>query len=107
MPVSQITPQELKARLDSGEQIPLIDVREPSERSVGSIGGVLIPLSEVLSRVAEIPREGPVVVYCRVGGRSSRAIEELQKLHHYTNLINLAGGILRWREEVDPSLPLL
>ena len=98
-----ITPRELKSRLDRNEAIALIDVREPSEREIATIGGALIPMGEVLTRVGEIPQDREVVVYCRSGGRSGRVIQELEK-RGMTNLINLDGGILRWADEVDSTI---
>lgn len=101
--MNSVTPKELKQQLDRGEEILLIDVREQNEREICQIGGTLIPLAEVPSRMSEIPRDGAVVVYCRSGGRSGRAIEFLEG-QGYTNLVNLAGGVLRWSDEVDSSV---
>jgi rhodanese-related sulfurtransferase len=103
-PVKQILPKELKARLDAGEQITLIDVREPHEREICHIGGTLIPKDTVAQRVDQIPKSGDVVIYCRSGGRSQFVVQELQSKFGYTNLINLAGGVLRWSDEVDSSV---
>lgn len=103
--VATIRPKELKQRLESGESVQLIDVRGEDERAFSSIGGVLIPMTEVLGRLAEIPRDKPVVVYCRSGARSERVIHALQAQHGFTNLMNLEGGILAWSDEVDPSVP--
>jgi len=99
----EITPTELKRRLDEGEQIHLIDVREPCEREIASIGGELIPLKELSASLDRVPREGTVVIYCRSGGRSGQAVLALERAG-YTNLINLAGGVLRWADEVDPGM---
>lgn len=101
--MQSITPRELKARLDQGEHLTLIDVREENERAICQIGGKLIPLAQVPDRAAEIPRDSTVVVYCRSGGRSGRAIEFLEG-QGYTNLINLSGGVLRWSDEVDADV---
>ena len=98
--VKQITPKELKARLDAGENLPLIDVREPDEREICHIGGQLIPKATVTAHLDQIPREGDVVIYCRSGGRSQMVAQELETRHGYTNLINLVGGVLRWSDEV-------
>jgi sulfur-carrier protein adenylyltransferase/sulfurtransferase len=102
--VKQISPRELKQRLDDGEAVTLIDVREPVERDICHIGGDLIPKDSVLQHLDRIPREGDVVIYCRSGGRSQSVIQELQTQCGYTNLINLTGGVLRWSDEVDPSV---
>lgn len=104
--VREIGSRQLKQELDVGEEITLIDVREADERAVGHIGGVLLPLSELQARHSEIPRSGKVVVYCRSGGRSARVVEALQAQLGYENLWNLQGGLLAWRDEVDPSLPV-
>jgi adenylyltransferase/sulfurtransferase len=98
-----IEPKELKAKLDSGEKLTLIDVREENEREICHIGGTLIPLAQVVERRAEIPQDLPVVVYCRSGGRSGRAIEALEA-QGFSNLYNLVGGVLRWSDEVDGSV---
>jgi rhodanese-related sulfurtransferase len=101
--MNSITPRALKQKIEQGEQILLIDVREESERAVCHIGGTLIPLAQVPARIAEIPRDGSVVVYCRSGVRSATAIEYLEN-QGYKNLQNLTGGILRWSDEVDSSV---
>ena len=93
-----IEPKELQARLESGEALTLVDVREEDERLQANIGGLFIPLGQIVERSHEIPRNQPIVVYCRSGGRSARAIEVLQSAG-FNNLINLAGGILRWQEQ--------
>ena len=102
--VQEITPRSLKERLDSGEDIALIDVREPDERAICNIGGDLIPMNSIADAVSDIPRDKPVVVYCRSGGRSGRVVDYLQKEHAFTNLFNLAGGVLRWSDDVDSSV---
>lgn len=98
-----IEPKELKAKLDSGEKLALIDVREENEREICHIGGTLIPLAQVLERSAEIPQDLPVVIYCRSGGRSGKAVEALEA-KGFTNLYNLVGGVLRWSDDVDSSV---
>ena len=103
-PIKQISLKDLKARLDAGEALVLIDVREPSEREICHIGGELIPKDTVAQHLDKIPKEGDVIVYCRSGGRSQFAIQELQSKFGYQNLINLAGGVLRWSDEVDSSV---
>lgn len=104
--MQQITATELKAKLDAGEDIQLIDVRQPDEYAFAKIDGAkLIPLGEVLSRMSEIDATRETVVHCKMGGRSARAIEALQHHGFAGNLINLAGGITAWSNEVDPSVP--
>lgn len=102
--IPQITPAELKQRLDADADIFVLDVREPFEHQIANIGGTLIPLNEVPQRLAEIDREREVVVHCKMGGRSQRAAEFLAR-QGYTKVSNLAGGIIAWSNEVDPSVP--
>lgn len=102
--IPQITPLELKARLDAGEDLFLLDVRELDERDICNIGGELIPMGTVASQLARIPKDKEVVVYCRSGGRSDRIARELVGLHGYSRVANLAGGMLRWSDDVDPTM---
>jgi adenylyltransferase/sulfurtransferase len=104
--VRVLNPTELKARLDRGENIGLIDVREPYEWdmcNLGSYGAKLLPLGEIAERAEEIERSRDVVVYCRSGKRSESAIRHLQS-QGFTNLFNLSGGINGWATEVDPDM---
>lgn len=105
--IPQITPAELKQRLDAGEKIAIIDVREPFEwdiANLGEFGARLIPLDEVLDRKSEIDPQAESVLLCRSGSRSAGAIRQL-RAHGYDNLRNLKGGIRGWAEEIDPSMP--
>jgi len=105
-PVPEITPRELKDRLDAGEAPLLVDVREHFERDIADLpehGQLRIPTGEFAERVAEIDRDREVVVYCRSGGRSEWATRILQE-EGYDRVFNLSGGVLGWREDVDPSL---
>jgi adenylyltransferase/sulfurtransferase len=102
--IPQVTVQELKQRRDAGEEIFLLDVREPFEQQIAQIGGTLIPLNDVPQRLQEIPRDREVIVHCKGGGRSQRAAEYLQQVG-YGNVKNLSGGILAWADQVDPSVP--
>jgi adenylyltransferase/sulfurtransferase len=101
--IPQISVQELKRRLDAGEDVQLIDVREPYEYQIAQIGGKLIPQNDVPQRLAEIDRNREVVVHCRSGARSQR-IAEFLKQNGYPQVANLAGGILAWSDEVDPKV---
>jgi molybdopterin/thiamine biosynthesis adenylyltransferase/rhodanese-related sulfurtransferase len=104
--IKTITASELKARLDAGDDLAILDVREPHELEISAIAGSLrIPKGQVTSRAAEIPRDRDVVVQCRTGVRSRDAILMLQDLG-FTNLVNLTGGINAWAREVDPGLPI-
>lgn len=102
--IPQITPQQLKARLDAGEDLFLLDVREVHERDICNIGGELIPKDAVSNNLDRIPKDKEVVVYCRSGGRSDWVARELVGRHGFTKVANLAGGMLRWSDEVDPSM---
>ena len=102
--VPQITVTELKQRIDAGEDPFILDVREPFEYQIANIGGKLIPQGEVPQRLAEIDRDREIVVQCKSGGRSQR-IAEFLKQSGYPNVVNLAGGILAWSNEIDPTVP--
>ncbi len=102
--IPQITPTELKQRLDAKEDIFVLDVREPFEHQIANIGGTLIPINEVPHRLGEIDREREVVVHCKSGGRSQRVAEFLAQ-SGYAKVSNLAGGITAWSNDVDPTVP--
>jgi adenylyltransferase/sulfurtransferase len=101
--IPQITVKELKRRIDAGENVQLIDVREPYEYQIAQIGGKLVPQNDVPKRLAEIDRDREVVVHCRSGGRSQK-IAEFLKQQGYPRVANLAGGILAWSDEIDPKV---
>ena len=101
--IPQMSVKELKQKLDAGEDFQLIDVREPYEVKIAAIGGKLIPQNDVPQRLAEIDRDREVVVHCRSGARSQR-IAEFLKQNGYTQVSNLAGGILAWSDEIDPKV---
>lgn len=102
--MNEITVKELKEKIDSHEDIEIIDVREPYEAEISSIGAKLIPMGEIDQRKDEIPKDKPVVVHCRSGKRSASVIELLTAMYGYDNLYNLKGGIIAWADEIDPSL---
>ncbi|HEX8096934.1 MAG TPA: rhodanese-like domain-containing protein [Pyrinomonadaceae bacterium] len=102
----EITATELKERLDRGDDIQIVDVREPNEYAIARLPNSRhIPLGQVLSRMSEIDPARETVVHCKMGGRSARAIEALKRAGFQGNLINLKGGITAWSNEVDPSVP--
>jgi rhodanese-related sulfurtransferase len=104
--MEEITPAELKQRLDKGDDIQIVDVREDNEVAIGRIpNSIHIPLGQILGRMNEIDPNRETVVHCKMGGRSARAIEALQRSGFQGKLVNLKGGILRWSDEVDPSVP--
>ena len=104
--MEEITATEMKKRLDAGEDLQIIDVREPHEFEIGRIpDSKLIPLGQVLNRMDEIDPNRETVVHCKMGGRSAKAIEALQRSGFQGHLMNLRGGITAWSNEVDPSVP--
>ena len=105
MPAPAITVEDLKAKRDRGESVTLVDVREPQEWVISDLPGSLkIPLGTLPARVGEIPKDSEVVVYCRTGGRSANAVQFLRE-RGYDKALNLAGGINRWAEVIDPGMP--
>jgi len=102
--VPQITPRELKARLDRGDDIFILDVREPHEYQICNLGGNLIPLGDLSKRVNELDSSREIVAHCRSGKRSAEAVEFLRSAG-FRKVLNLKGGILAWSDEVDPSVP--
>lgn len=102
--IPQISPTELKQRIDAGDDLFILDVREPYEYQIANIGGTLIPQNEIPRRLAEIDRNRDTVVHCKAGLRSQRVAEFL-KQSGYERVTNLAGGIHAWSEQVDPSVP--
>ena len=102
--IPQLSVKELKRRMDAGESLFILDVREPFEYRIANIGGKLIPQNEVPERIGEIDRNQEIIVQCKSGGRSQR-IAEFLKQSGFANVANLAGGILAWSDEVDPRVP--
>ena len=102
--LKEITAGELYDWQVRGEKFQLIDVREPHEYDIVNIGAELIPLGSVAANSGKIDRDRPVVVHCKVGGRSAKAIRELEEKFGFTNLYNLKGGILAYIDEVQPEL---
>lgn len=103
--IPEMSPQELKRRMDSGEPFELIDVREPFEYEIARIDGAkLIPLGEISERLDELSGEQPIVVHCHSGKRSAQAARLLQQ-HGFANVYNLEGGIDAWSDQIDPNVP--
>jgi adenylyltransferase/sulfurtransferase len=102
--IPQITVKELKSRIDAGEDVQLIDVREPWEYQTAQMGGKLIPQNDVPNRLGEIDPTREVLVHCKSGGRSQR-IAEFLKQQGYPRVANVAGGITAWSDEIDPRVP--
>jgi rhodanese-related sulfurtransferase len=102
--MKEISATELRSKSENKEDFQLIDVRESYEHEQSNLGGVLIPMGEILEQVERIDKNKPVVVYCRSGNRSSVIIRELENRFGFTNLYNLKGGILAYARDVDPTL---
>jgi len=101
----EITPHELLQRRQAGEEVDLIDVREPHEWDIARIPGArLIPLAELTDALPTLDRARDLVVHCRSGVRSAKAVRQLRAAGFH-RVWNLAGGILRWSEDVDPTIP--
>ena len=103
MAVPEIRVEELKRRLDAGENLFLLDVRDESEYEISNIGGLLIPLPELSRRVNELDATQTIVAVCKMGSRSLKAA---QLLHNagFNNVWNLTGGIHAWSDRVDNSV---
>ena len=103
-PIKEITPEELYDLEVRGEKFQLIDVREPHEYDIVDIGGELVPLAGILSYADNIARDKKVVLHCKVGGRSAKAIRDLEEKFGFDNLYNLKGGILAYIDDIQPEL---
>jgi len=102
--VPEITPKELKARLDRGDDLFILDVREPHEYQICHLDGHLIPLGDLPRRVNELDSSREIVAHCRSGKRSADAVAFLKQAG-FKKIWNLKGGILAWSDEVDPKVP--
>jgi sulfur-carrier protein adenylyltransferase/sulfurtransferase len=101
---NDITPEELKRRLDAGEDLFVLDVREPNEYQIANLGGYLIPLGDLPKRVNELDSSREIVAHCKMGGRSAKAVDFLRQAG-FKKVRNLTGGITAWSEKVDPKVP--
>jgi rhodanese-related sulfurtransferase len=103
--MNEINVAELKRRRDAGDDLVLLDVREPDEIATASIPwATTIPMGEIPERFAELPHDKTVVVMCHGGGRSARVTQFLEA-NGYDNVENLAGGIEAWSTQIDPTVP--
>jgi adenylyltransferase/sulfurtransferase len=101
----EITAVELAAMLKRGEPFTLVDVREPDEWAICRIpGATRLPLSELPKRFGELPKDGRLVLHCKAGKRSMKALQFLRE-HGYTHLKSVKGGIDAWSTDVDPGVP--
>jgi len=104
-PVPEISVEELQARIARGDRFVLLDVREACEWDIARLpGAVLIPLAELPSRMSELDSADEIVIHCKVGQRSAKALRQLQKAG-FAKLFNVAGGIAAWSERIDPGVP--
>ncbi|MGB3947639.1 MAG: rhodanese-like domain-containing protein [Bacteroidia bacterium] len=101
--MKEVTVAELKQLKDNNADFQLIDVREPHEAEIAEIGGLLIPMGQVLENLDKIAKDKQVVIHCRSGARSGSICQALEK-EGYNNVYNLKGGILAWANEIDPSV---
>jgi adenylyltransferase/sulfurtransferase len=102
--MKSVTVHELKQMIDNKEDFQLIDVREPFENDICTLGALLIPLAEIPNRINDISKDKKVVIHCRSGARSGNAIGFLEQNYGFENLYNLSGGILAWANEIDPTM---
>lgn len=104
--IKEITVEELKEKIDNKEDFQLIDVRETFEYETSNLGGLNIPLGGILIEVDQIATDKPVIIQCRSGKRSAAAVMQLEAMNGLTNLYNLKGGIVAWKEAFDPNMPV-
>lgn len=103
--VKEIQPSQLAQRLQRGEKLEIIDVREPYEWQIGHIPGArLVPLDRIAEEIPRLDKRRETILYCKVGARSMQAAQQLANAG-VADVRNLAGGILRWIDEVDPTMP--
>jgi rhodanese-related sulfurtransferase len=101
----EISVHDLKARRDRGDDLVLLDVREPDELAAASLPGVLhVPMAQIPARLSELPKQRDIVVLCHLGGRSERVTQFL-RASGYPRAVNLTGGIDAWSKEIDPTVP--
>ncbi|MFN7098429.1 MAG: rhodanese-like domain-containing protein [Gammaproteobacteria bacterium] len=104
MAIEAISPVQLKQMMDDKVDFMLIDVREPDEFAICNLGGTLIPLNTLPSKLAELDKEKYYVVHCKLGGRSQRAAE-VMKAAGFQYVANLVGGIDAWAKTIDTRMP--
>ncbi|MGE0407094.1 MAG: ThiF family adenylyltransferase, partial [Candidatus Korobacteraceae bacterium] len=102
--VPVISPEELKQRLDRGDNLFILDVREPHEYQICNLNGHLIPLGDLPKRVHELDSSKEIIAHCRSGARSAKAVEFLRQAG-FQKVKNLTGGVLAWADKIDPSMP--
>lgn len=105
--MADITVTELKERMDKGESLILIDVREPHEYELSNLGGQLIPLGTLPVALPDMEelKDQEIIIHCKSGGRSGQAAAFMRQ-NGFSNVRNLLGGILDWKNKIDPSIPV-
>lgn len=106
-PMNEISVEELKQLMDENADFLVIDVREKEEYETGNIQGLHIPMGDIMARISEVPTDKRVIMQCRSGGRSGNVVRYLSIEKGYTNLYNLAGGLLAWKSRIDPNVEVL
>jgi adenylyltransferase/sulfurtransferase len=104
MELPEITALELKARIDEGHELLVVDVREPHEHQICQLDGILIPMADLPSRIHELDSSREIVVYCSSGARSASAVQFLRRAG-FDKVWHLRGGIFAWSDDVDPGVP--
>ena len=99
-----ISPVELKAMMDSGNEFQLIDIRDDYEYNICCIGGEKINMYSITDNIDKISRNNKVIIYCRTGSRSGNIVKFLEESFSFDNVYNLDGGIMKWKNDVDSSL---
>ena len=102
--MKEITPLEFKRMRDAGVEFQLIDLREPYEAELCSLGGQLIPMGEILDRLDDLRRDVPVVMHCKSGNRAAAVVQALTTRYGIHNVSNLRGGITAYAQEVDQAI---
>ncbi|MCU1327263.1 MAG: UBA/THIF-type binding protein [Bryobacterales bacterium] len=102
---TEIEPKDVKAKQDRGDKFVLVDVREPHEYQIAKIpGSILIPVGDVAKRLGELNPDDEIVMHCKMGGRSAKACDVL-RANGFTKVLNMTGGITKWSDTVDPTVP--
>jgi Rhodanese-related sulfurtransferase len=105
--INTVSVEQLQQWLEQSVPFVLIDVRNGFEYEAGNMGADLMPLDQIETYVDRIPRDQKVIIHCKGGARSERAVQLLQDKYGYKNLFNLKGGILAWKEKYQPELPVV
>lgn len=102
--MTEIKATDLKAMIDRGEEVQIIDIREIHEVDSGEIGAIHIPMAEVMNRLDELRKDVPVVMYCKSGQRAGAMVHVLRNEKSMNNVVSLCGGIQAWADHIDPNV---